>query len=118
MIKSDGPQDAHLRVFKMEVDEVSKIFERGAPLTADELEERGPDEVYLGDDIPEEPGLRHAIIVPASVGERIFPPVIVASPLFCFCSGYRWCLEVDRFGRIRYVLKCIYWCIPQFVVAA
>ena len=110
--------DAHQRVFKLDVEEVMRIVKCGKPLTADELEKRGPDEVYMADQVPEESTLRRSISLPATIGDRIFPNVIPTGPYFCWCSSYTWCLEIDEYGRLRYVLKCNYWCIPQFQIAA
>ncbi|ABW32111.1 hypothetical protein [Acaryochloris marina] len=118
MTKTKSISDAHQRVFKLDVEEVMKIVKRGKPLTADELEKYGPDEFYLADQVPEEPALHRNIPLPAEVGDRIFPNVVLVSPFFCWCSSYTWCLEIDEFGRLRYVLKCNYWCIPQFQVSA
>jgi hypothetical protein len=118
MTKIKSVSDAHQRIFKLDAAEVMKIVERGKPLTADELEERGPNEVYMADQVPEEATLRRSIPVPAAIGDLVFPNVILANPYFCWCSSYTWCLELDEFGRLHYVLKCNYWCIPQFQIAA
>jgi hypothetical protein len=117
MFKMKSIPDAHQRVFKLDVEEVTKIVKRGKPLTADELEKRRPDEVYMADQVPEESALRRSVPVPAVIGDLVFPNVIPASPYFCFCSSYTWCLELDEFGRLRYILKCNYWCIPNFPIA-
>lgn len=118
MTKMKSIPDAHQRVFKLDVEEVMKIVKCGKPLTVDELEARGPDEVYMADQVPEESALRRSIPLPAAIGDLVFPNLIQANPYFCWCSSYTWCLELDEFGRLRYVLKCNYWCIPQFQIAA
>jgi hypothetical protein len=117
MINIKPIPDAHQRVFKLDVKEVMKVVKRCKPLTVDELEGRGPDEVYMADQVPDEPALRRSISFPVAIGDLISPNVILASPYFYCCSSYTWCLQIDGFGRLHYVLKCNYWCIPQFHVA-
>ena len=110
-------KNAHIRVFKLEVDEVARIAESGTPLTAKELEKRGPDEILITTALPEEQPIStlksKEIPVPANIGDLFFPSVVSAPEFFCFCSSYTWCLESNENGTERYVLKCNYICLPR-----
>ena len=107
--------NAHILSVQLEIEEVNEVLNSKKPLGMKELEKRPSSRRYSLETFEhlQQNNFEREYVLPASVGEKLFPGEFLAPRYYCFCIGYKWCyVYSDGPGSQRkLVLKCEYLCI-------